>query len=195
MSLLEEHQKNILDKIYFIAERIVAFDDVDEVFEHIVKNAVSLTKAEAATIRLFNIDTGMIEMIKGYNVSKKYISQPPLRIGECISGKVIMDGIPFYTDDITKIMHCKKQCIRKELRDSEGIKSVISVPMRTGEATIGSITVYKRNKPKFIEHDMLLLNIFASQAADSVERAKLIKELSNQVMFDPLTGVLNKKQL
>ena len=103
--------EDILDRIFFITERIVVFDGLEDVFEHIVRTAVTLTQAEAATIRVFNFKTGKLQIIKGYGLSKGFLSQPAIRIGEGITGNVVLTGKPYLTEDVTK----EPICVHKEM--------------------------------------------------------------------------------
>lgn len=186
-----KNYEDILDRIFFITERIVVFDGLEDVFEHIVKTAVSLTYAEAATIRVFNINTGRLEIIKGYGLSSGFLSQPAIRIGEGITGRVVLEGKPFLTEDVTK----ETQCVHKELAKLEGIKAVMSVPLKIRGNGIGCITVYRKTKESFTEHDLLLLSIFAAQASEVLEKTRLVEELRSQATLDSLTGVYNKGAL
>ncbi|MBU4320769.1 MAG: sensor domain-containing diguanylate cyclase [Nitrospinae bacterium] len=183
--------EDILNRIFFITERIVAFDGLADVFEHIVKTAVQLTRAEAATIRVFDIDSGKLEIVKGWGLSNGFLSQPPIALGEGITGMVVLEEKPFSTVNVTKV----GRCVHKELAKLEGIKAVMSVPLKTRECAIGCITVYRKKAEAFTEHDMLLLNIFAAQASETVEKARAIGELKNQAIYDSLTGLYNKKFL
>jgi len=184
-------QDDVLEKIFIIAQSLVVFDSVDEVFEHIVKTATKITSSEAATIRIFNIKTGMLDIQKGYGLSEGFLSQPPIKLGEGIVGRVVLDGRHFMTTDVRKVPHC----IHKELAALEGIKAVMSVPMKLREKSIGCVTVYRKTEEPFSEHEFLLLNIFASQVTETIEKARLIEELKEQATYDYLTRVLNKRAL
>lgn len=180
-----------LDRIFMITERMIVFDGLDDVFEHIVKTAVALSHAEAATIRVFDIETGMLNIVKGYGVTEGFLSQPPIRVGEGITGTVVQTGRPFTTTDVTKEILGKNT----ELAELEGIRSLICAPMKTKDSSIGCITVYRKTKEPFDNHDLLLLSIFSSEAVQAVEKARMINELKKQATFDPLTGLLNKRAL
>jgi diguanylate cyclase (GGDEF)-like protein len=188
MVAAKDMDRDILDRIFFITEKVLVFDGLNDVFEHIVKSAIMLTKADAATIRVFDIDSGNLVIVEGYGLSNEFLAQPPIKIGEGITGRVVLDAKPFSTDDVTKAPHC----IHKELAQIEGIKAVMSVPMKTGEGAIGCITVYKKQAEAFTEQDMLVLSIFAGQSTEVIEKARLIEDLKRQATFDSMTNVLNK---
>ncbi|MBI3592566.1 MAG: sensor domain-containing diguanylate cyclase [Nitrospirae bacterium] len=189
--LRESASDDILDKIFFITERVVVFDGIDDVFEHIVKTSAMLTRAEAATIRIFDMNRGDLRIVKGFGVSSGFLSQPPVKLGEGITGRVVLEGKPFLTNNVTKVSHC----VHKELARLEEIKALMSIPLKTRENTIGCITVYRKKEESFTEHDLLLLSIFATQVTEAVEKTQLLEEMKKQAMFDPLTGLYNKAAL
>jgi len=180
-----------LDRIFMISERMIIFDGLDDVFEHIVKTAVALTQAEAATIRIFDIEAGTLDIVKGFGVTEGFLSQPPIRVGEGITGTVVQTRQSFATNDVSTDPLCKNN----ELAHLEGIRSAICVPINTKESCIGCITVYRKSKDPFCDHELMLLSIFSSEAAQAVEKSRLLSELKAQATQDPLTGLWNKKAL
>src|SRR5208283_2588406 len=183
--------EDILDRIFFITERIVIFDDLDDVFQHIVKTSVQLTRADASTIRIFNVKTGKLELVNSYVPSQGTLTQPPIKVGEGVTGRVVMEEKPFLAADITETSHF----FRKEIAKLEGVKAVMSLPLLTRAGAIGCITVYRKTREAFSDHDQLLLGIFASQIVEAVEKTQMIGELKKQAMFDTLTSVYNKNAL
>ncbi|MDH5256452.1 MAG: sensor domain-containing diguanylate cyclase [Gammaproteobacteria bacterium] len=179
----------ILDRIFMISERMVIFDGLDDVFEHIVKTATTLTLAEAATIRVFDIETGLLDIVKGYGVTEGFLTQPPIRVGEGITGTVVQTRQPIKTTNVQNNPLCKNS----ELATLEGIHSAICVPMNNRDSSIGCITVYRKSSTAFSDHELMLLSIFAAEAVQAVEKAQLLAELKSQATQDPLTGLWNKK--
>ncbi len=180
-----------LSKIFLISERLIIFDGIDDVFNHIVKTSVSLIGAEAATIRIFDVASGKLKIMIGYGVSQEFFSQPAMNIGEGISGRVVLGGKPFLTENLATEPHC----INKEIANLEGIKSFMCVPLKTREICIGTLSVYRKSKEAFTDHDMVILNIFGMQAAEAIEKATLVAELTKQATFDQLTNMYNKNAI
>ncbi|MCL0034187.1 diguanylate cyclase [Thermodesulfovibrionales bacterium] len=107
------------------------------------------------------------------------------------TGKVVLDGKPFLTSNVLEVGHC----VHKELAMLEGIRAVMSIPLKTKKSAFGCITVYKKTPDPFTEHDILVSSIFASQIAEVIEKMYFIEELKIQATFDSLTGVYNKNAL
>ncbi|MCE5312148.1 MAG: sensor domain-containing diguanylate cyclase [Nitrospiraceae bacterium] len=182
---------DMLNRIFFIAERVLVFDGIDSVFEHIIKTAAQLTKADAAAIRLFDMDSGDLRLIKGYDSVTGFFEQPHLGLAEGIAGHVVMTGKQYSTVDAPK----DKKISKKELMNIKGAKSALCIPLRTKDTALGCVTVFRKNREKFTDQESLLLNIFASQAVVAIEKTKLVDELEKQAKFDSLTGLHNAGSL
>ena len=181
----------VLNKIFLISERLIIFDGLDDVFSHIVKTSVALINAEAATIRIFDVQSGKLKIMKGFGMSHGFLTQPAMNIGEGIIGRVVLESKPFVTEDLTAEPHCNN----KEIAKIEGIKSFMCIPLKSREKCIGTLSVYRKKNTPFSDHDMLILNIFGMQAAEAIEKATLVKELTRQTSIDHLTDAYNKKTI
>ncbi len=189
--MLKDGYKKVLDRVFLVSEKLIVLDGIDEVFEHITKTTIILTSAEAATIRIFNMEKGTLDMVKGYGLSDGFFKQLPVRIGDGIAGRVVLDGKLFSIADVRQ----EPQCAKRELAGLENIRAIICVPLKVKESNIGCLTVYKRKASAFTGNDLLSLNTIAGQAAAAIEKSQLIIELQKQACFDQLTGIYNKNTI
>ncbi len=183
-----EFNELLLDRTHFLMERVIVFDSIDEVLRHIIDNAVRLVRADAATLRAFNIFSGRLDIKASAGLSDSFLSQPSPGLGEGIAGTVVLGGEPFMTGDAA----AEPISSNKELIRAEGIKALVSVPIKTRDTTIGCLTTYRKGGEPFTEIDMLLLNLFAAQSVDAIEKTKLVDDLKRQATYDHLTGVYNR---
>ncbi|MDH4161940.1 MAG: GAF domain-containing protein [Nitrospirota bacterium] len=180
--MLEETGINaVLDRIFFITERVVALDSIDDIFDHVVRTAVQITNSEAGTIRMFDHGTGLLKIVKGYGVSTGFLSQPAVRIGEGIAGRVVLQGRPYATVNITKTPYS----VNKEFARPEGIKSLMSVPLKSRGVTLGCITVCRKKADGFSEQELIMLSIFSAQAAEAMEKMQLIVSVCSEKRITP----------
>lgn len=182
---------DILRKIYYCMERVVVFEGIDDVLGHIVKTAASLTLADAASMRLFDLESGLLELKAGVGLSQTFLTQDPLVLGEGIVGKVVMNGKAYRSSNVRE----DPDCCNKDLAAQEGINALLSVPLKNREKAIGSLSVYRRSHQEFSDAELLLMSIFAAQAVEAVEKTEQLENLKRQATYDFLTGIYNRSFL
>jgi signal transduction histidine kinase len=73
----------------------------------------------------------------------------------------------------------------KPLLEAAGVRSLLSVPMRTRERVVGVISIYdKRGAPGFTDRDAELATLFAQQAAVAIENARLYDEVRDKAALE-----------
>jgi len=179
----------ILNRIFTITERMVVFDSIDDVLDHILKTAANLTKSEAATIRAFDVRNGFLSTLGTYGLAEGINSQSNIPLENGVAGTVVKTGDSM----IIKAEELETLCVPAELEGIDGVKTMLCVPMTLKESVMGCITVYRKTAGSYNEHDILLLRIFASEAVEAVEKARLLEELKRQAHIDSLTELFNKK--
>jgi len=181
----------ILNRIFTITERIVVFDSIDDVLDHILKTAANLTKSEAATIRAFDVRNGFLSTLGTYGLAEGINSQSNIPLENGAVGTVVKTG----EEMVVTQKELEALCVPAELEGLDGVKTMLCVPMTSKDSVMGCITVFRKTTGSYNEHDVLLLRIFASEAVEAVEKARLLEELKRQAHIDSLTDLLNKKSI
>ncbi|MBN2044791.1 MAG: diguanylate cyclase [Anaerolineales bacterium] len=83
-------------------------------------------------------------------------------------------------------------------KDSEWVKNgwkgaIISLPLKTGTATVGVMNIAYRNKQEFSEDRLRLLGLLSDQAAIAIYNASLHDFVKHQAVTDPLTLLANRR--
>ena len=78
-----------------------------------------------------------------------------------------------------------------------GVKDVIAVPLRSGQATIGSLEVANRlgDMLTFRQTDVQVLETVAAHAAVAVENSRLVDRLRYDAYHDRLTSLPNRRRI
>lgn len=75
------------------------------------------------------------------------------------------------------------------------LKSVMIVPMVSGDGVLGTINLYHSKANAFTEEDFRLLTVIAPQVGKAIQNALLFKQTTESAMTDVLTGLNNARHL
>jgi GGDEF domain-containing protein len=78
---------------------------------------------------------------------------------------------------------------------SEHTRSILAVPLRSGDGVIGMISAQSYKPHAYSTEDQYLLEMLAAHAAIAVENTRLIKRIQWLAITDPLTGLYNRRGL
>jgi diguanylate cyclase (GGDEF)-like protein len=75
-----------------------------------------------------------------------------------------------------------------------GFQAFLAVPLIVQGRALGCMNLYMNDRHEFGAEELQLLSTFASQAAVSIENARLFEETRQLAITDPLTGLANHRQ-
>jgi two-component system NtrC family sensor kinase len=138
----------------------------------ISRSVNALIGSAGCGIGLLSTDGGAVEHVaaQGFRTGEWRTLTTPLGAG--IIGRVAESGTPLRVDDIEG----DSRSLDPALDAREGIRSMLAVPLRVGEAVIGVISAYSREPGYFSSREETLLESFAEQAAIAIQNARLFEE-------------------
>ncbi|MGQ9687029.1 MAG: GAF domain-containing protein [Thiobacillaceae bacterium] len=98
-----------------------------------------------------------------------YREQAPIRVGEGIAGMVAQSGEPVAVADVRLDPRYRYRDIARQ----EGFCSLLCVPLRVRERTIGVLNCYTGEPHTFSEQEVSLFTTLANQTALALENARL----------------------
>jgi Nif-specific regulatory protein len=168
--IMSEASQAVLERLFFVTERLLVFDSLDDVFTHILRSAKSFNTIDAAAIQTFDLTTGHIRTVKTEGLSDDYLKYAVEKIGEGIGGRVIAEGKPFFTNDVTEELYSDHRRIARE----NGLKTAMAIPLKTKAGCVGCLTVFRKTDAPFLDEDIIIMSIFASIAAEAIEKRGFI---------------------
>jgi Nif-specific regulatory protein len=147
----------------------------------ILESATRLTEGEASSLILRDRDTGKLRFEialgpKGHDV-KKFLLNP----GEGIAGWVAQHGRSLIVNDTDTDSR-----FYADISKSIGYPtySILAVPMRVREETVGLIEILnKKQKKYFTQDDLRWLELFAVQAALAIENARYLEKAQDEIHY------------
>ncbi|MBE2208538.1 MAG: GAF domain-containing protein [Saprospiraceae bacterium] len=146
------------------------------IYRTILEKALATTGADYGWIYRYNRKERCIELGAAAGTGAHKAEKKRFLTKGGITGKVADTGISLYVKDVDKSEDAYSPDIQFRIKDLPE-KSVLAVPLRRGERTLGVLTISSRHIDFFLPEDMQLLTSLAAIAAVSMERNKLTYHL------------------
>ena len=168
-------EKIFSKKIYMesyqnICKAISASLSLEEVLKLIVTNVVKVMNVKASLLRLLNKETNQLELAAYHGLSRNYADKGPVAYDASIDDALAGKSVSVY--DITADRSAKY--LREAER--EGIRSILSIPLRTKDEVIGVLRMYTAEPTEYSEEDLKFVTAIAEQAAIAIVNARVFEK-------------------
>ncbi|WP_281863629.1 GAF and HD-GYP domain-containing protein [Planomicrobium okeanokoites] len=183
-----ELQVQELLKLLEAAKQLNSNLEIEEVFQNILLQMVTMVGAEAGTLWVLDQDGEEIKVVAAYGESADKIVNIRLKKDEGIAGKVIMNGEPVLIRNVQEHPDWSNR-----VDESSGFvtKSMITVPLTVKGKVLGSLQLLNKKQFEFFnEADVSLAVALASQSAMALHNSQMYDEL--QQMFLSMIRTLAK---
>ncbi len=192
----DEERDEALEVFFQISSALIGNQSLDEILYQIVVRTADLVDSKICSLMMLNEEKGTLEIKATQSLSAEYREKPPIKIGQSVSGKVVMEKKVIQVEDVTK----DPMYGFPEIARQNGLKSLLSVPMLVGAKVIGVINSYTEEVRVFDPHEIRLVRTMANHAAMAIEhvhmRAKEEKArtaLETRKSVDQAKRILMKK--
>lgn len=133
----------------------------------------SIMHTSSCALRLIDEERGALVLKGGWGLSKRFLSNTPLKIGEGISGWVAEGHKSIAVYDIRSDSRVKYPEIIKK----EKLCSALYTPIIFKGKVEGVISTYSKTPHHFTEEEMRLLSAFASQVAIAIQETRHYEDI------------------
>ncbi len=148
-----------------IGKMINSTYELDKILELIVTRLPAIMDLKGATIRLFDEHQGKLELKAAYGLSNSYLQRGPL--DEELATYFIREGEPVVIPDAKVDIHT----IYHKAAESEGISSILAVPIAVQEEIIGVLRLLTSEVRYFTHADVNFAMAVAEQSGIAIQRA------------------------
>ncbi|MBW2108777.1 MAG: GAF and ANTAR domain-containing protein [Deltaproteobacteria bacterium] len=146
----------------------------DRYIEDILRLVVAVTaetmRSKICALWLLNHDGTTLKLRATQSISKDYLRERSLSIGEGVVGQVALTKRSKTVINVLEDPNYKE----KELARKEGLVSMLSIPMVVKERLIGVINCYTSYPHEFTETEKNVLTTVANAAAVAIENTELM---------------------
>jgi signal transduction protein with GAF and PtsI domain len=180
-----------------ISKAISSDLSLDDILKLIVSVTARLLKSNICSIQLLNKDRKELIIKATQSISEEYIKKPPLKVGEGVSGRAVLENRPIAVKDITLEGEYKYHDLAKK----EGLASLLCIPLSIKGRTIGVINLYTPKTHDFTRTEIEALSSIANLAAVAIENTELLdetvkvhEELRTRKLMERAKGLLMREE-
>jgi len=189
--------KEYINTLLDISKAITSDLYLEDVLKLIVTLTANVMHAKICSLWLLDDKSKELKIRATQAMSKEYLRERSLKLGEGIVGLVAKERKPIIILNVLKDPKYKE----KELAKREGLVSMLSVPMMVKRRVIGVVNCYTTTEYEFKKSDINLLSAVANQAAVAIENTELLvktrviqEELEARKKIERAKGILMKEQ-
>lgn len=186
---------NHIEALSKIAQAITSDLYLDDILRLIVTVTAQTLGSKICSLMLLDEKRQELIIRVTQSISESYNKKPPLKVGEGIAGKVVLEKRPVTVYDVTQ----EKEYKYKDIAKKEGLASLLSVPLIVKGRAIGVINLYTSKPHTFSQNEIHMLTAVANQAAMVIENTELMvksriiqEELETRKLVEKAKGILMK---
>jgi len=174
-ALLAAERRSVLHQVSQEVARIS--QDSEQLYAAIYQAAARLIPSDRFTIALVNQAENQIDGAYAIDRGERapFISFP-LNMG--IAGRVIETNKTLLIEDDDDPSVTIE---RVQFSDHQPTRSILAVPLRSGEKVIGSMSVQSYQPGRYTEEDGVLLEMLGAQATVAIENARLFEQVRHRI--------------
>lgn len=169
-----------LKAVHEIASKLAGRVALQEILDTATKTLVDTMILRAASIRLLNEETGVLQIASSCNLSEEYLDKRSILAGESEIDREVLAGKTLYIRDL----RTDPRNAYPEKARQEGIASVLIAPLKSGGKPIGLIRAYMDYVYEFSPFDVALMEAIAAQVASAIVNHRLRKEAEEAERLD-----------
>jgi len=189
--------KEYLNTLNKISSAITSDLYLEDMLKLVVTLTANVMQAKICALWLLDERKKELKIRATQALSKAYLKERAIKVGEGIVGFVAKEKKPIAILDVQKDKRYKEAKLAKK----ENLVSMLSVPMMVKKKVIGVINLYTTSLHRFTRSERELLQTVANQAAVAIENTELMvktkviqEELEARKKIERAKGILMKEQ-
>ncbi len=162
-----------IETLYKVTTTVSSTLNLDEVLNLIAKNAAREMDVRACTIRLLDESGQVVDTIASYGIDRQFLSTGPIDLQKSVITYQTLSGQLAIVSDVTQ----DERFQYTAEATSEGLQSMLCVPLLIQGKAEGVICVYDEALNRFSKEDAEFLSALGSAGATAIANARVYQAL------------------
>lgn len=188
--------KDSLSLLYEVSSLVVSDKYLEEILVMLVNLTAKIMDSKICSLMLLDDAKKHLVIKATQSLSASYQNKPPIKVQGSVIGRVVLKKKPLIIQNVQKEAGYQYP----QLAKSEGLISLISVPLIVKGEVTGVLNCYTSTARNFSPEEIKILNGVANQAALAIANTKLLAEkieaveaLETRKKVEKAKGVLMKR--
>ena len=160
-------------RVIEISRDLASTLDLDTLLDDIVRAAADITRAEAASILLYDDTARQLYFQVATNIDEPTMRGLIVPLDKSIAGWIVTNRKSVRIDDAHKD---ERHFSDVEQTVGYSTRSLLGIPLITKNKVVGVLEVINKKKGKFTDPDESMLTVLGAQAAVAIENARLFQQ-------------------
>ena len=163
----------LFESLASVSRTINSTLSLDEALRVITKEVCELMSARMCSLMLLDEEREWLDLRASYGAGDAYIKKPRLPVSESLLGVVVRRKKPLQVANV----QADARYQNVEVARSEGLVSLLSVPLIFAGQTIGTLSIYTARAYNFSNEEIQILSALAELSAIAIEKARLYERI------------------
>ncbi|HAV63075.1 MAG TPA: histidine kinase [Verrucomicrobiales bacterium] len=163
----------LFESLVSVSQTISSNLNLDGALRTIAVEGCELMGSRICALQMLDETGEWLNLKACHGAGPAYLNKPPVQVSESMLGFVVRRRKPVQVENVqTSIRYQQVQVAR-----TEGLVSMLSVPLQFGEQVIGTLSVYKGEPHTFSNEEIRILSALADLSAVAIEKARLYERI------------------
>jgi signal transduction histidine kinase len=163
----------LFETLVRVGQTINSAINVDDALKVIAREATQLLSAKMSSLLLLDDSRQWLDLRASFGAGQAYIDKPRLSVEESLVGIVVRRKKPLAVENV----QISSRYQNVELARSEGLVSLLSVPLVYHDQTIGVLNIYTGEPHSFSNEETRIGLALAELSAFAIEKARLYERV------------------
>ena len=163
----------LFESLVSVGQAINSTINVDDALKVIAREATQLLSGRMCSLLLLDNTREYLDLRASFGAGEAYIQKPRLSVEESLVGIVVRRKKPLAVENV----QTSSRYQNVELARSEGLVSLLSVPLVYGDRAIGALNIYTGEPHSFSNEEMRIGSALAELSALAIEKARLYERV------------------
>ena len=163
----------LFESLASVGQAINSTVNLDDALQVITRETALLMSARVCALHLLDDSRQWLDLRSSHGAGEGYVRKPRLGVEESLLGMVVRRRKPVQVENVQTSSRYQNIAIAR----SEGLVSLLSVPLIFGGEAIGALSVYTAAPYSFANEEIRILSALAELSAIAIEKARLYERI------------------